>query len=128
MLYLKLDGTTILDHDYSQHDDYQTEVEYTQLRNSDGDYIYKYENSQLVSLSGAEITAHPNYKTRKIGELKDQVKTDIQILDEQKAHSLALKKAMGNELTTDETTFVNNFLTQRQSILDQYETDKQQYE
>lgn len=57
--YLKLDGINIMGHDYSSHDDYSTEVEAETLVNNNGEYIYKYENEALVSLTEQEIAAQP---------------------------------------------------------------------
>lgn len=104
------------------------EYGFPSLVNSSGDYKYKYVNNALVELSQQEIEAHPNYKARKINELKIAASQAIAALDELKAHSLMGKVAMGGELTQDEDTFVDSFLSQRQAILDQYELDKAQYE
>ena len=98
------------------------------LVNSNGDYIYKYINGALVALSEQEILAHPNYKTRKLNELKQQIKQAISVLDELKAHSLAAKKMEGSQLSQEDQTFLTNFISQRDSLLAQYEVDKAQYE
>jgi len=98
------------------------------LLNSDGNYAYKYINSELITLTEQEILAHPNYKAKQIGSLKAKASFDIQTLDELKAHSIAAKKGEGIELTSDEQSFLTSFLNARQAILDQYELDKQAYE
>jgi hypothetical protein len=135
-IYLKLSGTAILGYDFTAHDDYQTEIDIEGLANI---YTLPYGNNEkfvnakyvegaLVVLTEQERLAHPNYKARKIDELKNKVSSDIAVLDELKAHSLMGKKSMGGELTQDESDFVSSFLLARQAILDQYELDKAQYE
>ena len=76
-LYLKLDGDTIISHDYYEHDDFITEIEEKRLVNFDGDYIYKYSGDALVALSEAEITAHPNkIKSARLDKLNGLYKNE----------------------------------------------------
>lgn len=59
MMYLKLNGETIVGHDYNSHGEYNVEIETTILVNSDGNYNYKYVAGKLVSLSAEEVNNHP---------------------------------------------------------------------
>lgn len=62
-MFLKLDGQTIIGHDYSQHDDYQTEVGESVLIENHPTfgvvYKYKYVDGQLVELTEEEKAVHP---------------------------------------------------------------------
>ena len=58
MMYLKLDGTTILAHSWTQNAEYTQEIEDIRLVNNQGEYIYKYD-SGLVELTEQEILDHP---------------------------------------------------------------------
>lgn len=57
-------------------------------------------------------------------QLKAKCEADIKALGEDKAHSIAAKKAMGNALTVEEETCLSGFITTRDSRLAQYENDK----
>jgi hypothetical protein len=130
-MFIKADENgTILNHWHMADQDLGITIEIPNqlLVNSLGDYIYKYSNGEVVSLTEQEISSHPCYTARKIGELKTLAARSIAALDELKAHSIAAKKGEGIELTEDEQAFLTDFLTARQAILDQYELDKQAYE
>ena len=58
-------------------------------------------------------------------DLKKQCRQDIAELDENKAHSLMAKKDYETGgLSQAEEDFINSFLSSRDAILNQYETDK----
>ena len=70
-IYLHLDGETILNFDYSQHGDYQTEIDKATLVNSSGQIIYKYSGGQLVALSAEEINQHPSARLKKLNIIRN---------------------------------------------------------
>lgn len=61
MLYLKLDGETIMGHDYYSHDDYNYEIDIKPqaIVAIDGCYNHKLVNGKFVLLSNEEIENHP---------------------------------------------------------------------
>lgn len=79
-LYLKLDGTTIMGHDYYLHDDYTEEIDIPKkfrLTNL-GSYKYKYDNG-LIELTQQEIDEHPlkieqENRTLALKNLKESIK------------------------------------------------------
>lgn len=58
-MYLKLNEEVLMGHDYSSHDDYTEEIDFTILVDDDGRYIYKYVDDSLVPLNQTEIDEHP---------------------------------------------------------------------
>lgn len=62
-MFLKLDGNTIISHDYYQHDEYQTSVADNDLVETHPIYgvvyKYKYVDGELVELTEEEKAVHP---------------------------------------------------------------------
>ena len=80
-MFIKLDGETIVDHDYYQHDDFQEEVNVRRLTDNNGEYIYKYVDGELVELSEQEILEHPANIERKIEIIRQKRNFKLQQSD-----------------------------------------------
>ena len=90
-MYLKLNGSQIVGHDYHRHDDYQTEIETDEkLVNRDGEYIKKFEG-ELLDMEPDEQAIHPLRKQRlirKFSQLSFEKRTEL--LPEYKLLNVAL--------------------------------------
>jgi len=73
-MYLKLEGESIVGHDYHQHGDYQVEIGNQRLVDSNGVYRFKYVDGQLTQLSEADRNNHPLKKINQLRQLMFQEK------------------------------------------------------
>ena len=99
-MWIKLDGETLMGHQYFEDAQHTIKVSVKKLVNKDGDYKYKYVAGKLVELTQNEIDNHPLVKEKKLwNKFNDRL--------HKKARKLALKELKtDSDLTQDEKDWV----------------------